>query len=199
MALKLLTPATTTPLSLAEVKEHLRVLHSTENSLIDLYNKAATASVENWLGRSLVKRTYELTLDTFNEDGIVLPMPPIIAVLSVKYDDADGNEQTLVEGTDYFVDTANEPGWLLKIGSSSWPTVMDTANAVRVQYTAGYVDDGMSPTFGQIPFELKAAILLTVGTLYANRENVIVGKSAVNIPWGAEQLMRPLRVDLGMA
>ena len=200
MALRLLTPPTTTPLSLAEVKAHLRVLHSSEDSLISLYNQAATEACENWLGRSLVKRTYELTLDSFNDDGIVLRMPPIIAVTSVLYDDANGDEQSLTQGVDYFVDTANEPGWLLTVGTTgTWPTTMDTANAVRIQYTAGYVDSGMSPTFGTIPFAIKASILLMVGTLYSNRESVVIGQSAIKLPVGVEELMRPLRVDLGMA
>lgn len=200
MALRLLTPPTTTPLSLAEVKAHLRVLHSSEDSLISIYNQAATELCENWLGRALVKRTYELTLDSFNDDGIVLRMPPIISVLSVLYDDADGNEQSLTENVDYFVDTANEPGWLLTVGSSgTWPSTLDAANAVRIQYTAGYVDSGMSPTFGMIPFAVKAAILLTVGTLYSNRESVVIGQSVAKLPVGAEELMRPLRIDLGMA
>lgn len=197
MALQTIIAPVTTPLTLAEVKAHLRVTHTDEDSLIQIYSHAATATCENWMGRALVKRTYRLTVDSFNADGIVLPMPPLIEVLSVTYDDADGAEQTLVVGTDYFVDDANQPAWVLNI--ADWPTPMDTANAVRIEYTAGYVDDGLSPMVGLIPWDIKAAILLTVGKLYSTREDIVIGSTVVNIPNGAHELMRPHRVELGMA
>jgi hypothetical protein len=62
----------------------------------------------------------------------------------------------------------------------------------------GYGDDSDSEP---LPFEAKAAILLIVGHLYENREEVVEhsNQTLLNIPTGAEALLRPLRVRMGMA
>lgn len=44
---------------------------------------------------------------------------------------------------------------------------------------------------------IKAAILLTVGHLYANREDVVPGSVAA-LPMGAQYLLQPYRTDIGV-
>jgi hypothetical protein len=44
---------------------------------------------------------------------------------------------------------------------------------------------------------IKAAILLTCGHLYANREDVVIGATAVALPNGAQALLRPKRNNMG--
>lgn len=44
---------------------------------------------------------------------------------------------------------------------------------------------------------IKAAVLLTFGHLYANREDVVIGTSAVELPNGAKALLRPKRRNMG--
>lgn len=45
---------------------------------------------------------------------------------------------------------------------------------------------------------IRAGILLTVGHLYANREDVAAGVSFAKIPVGAEYLLMPHRVKMGV-
>ncbi len=45
---------------------------------------------------------------------------------------------------------------------------------------------------------IKAAILLTVGHLYANREDVVRGVVAQQLPMGARDLLRPWRIIPGV-
>lgn len=45
---------------------------------------------------------------------------------------------------------------------------------------------------------IRAAILLTLGHLYANREDVLVGVSASEMPRGARDLLRPHRIIPGV-
>ncbi len=45
---------------------------------------------------------------------------------------------------------------------------------------------------------IKAALLLIVGHLYANREDVISGPAAVALPKGSEFLLFPYRTNLGV-
>lgn len=45
---------------------------------------------------------------------------------------------------------------------------------------------------------IRAAILLTLGHLYANREDVVTAVSAVELPRGARSLLMPYRARLGV-
>lgn len=42
--------------------------------------------------------------------------------------------------------------------------------------------------------QIKAAVLLTVGSLYAQREDVVVGASVAALPNGADYLLQPFKV-----
>lgn len=45
---------------------------------------------------------------------------------------------------------------------------------------------------------VRAAMLLIVGHLYANREDVVTGATAVELPHGARALLAPYRKGLGV-
>jgi uncharacterized phiE125 gp8 family phage protein len=198
MSLRLITAPTELPLTLAEVKEHLRVQDSDEDGMIDLYISAATAYAESFMGRALIDQIWEVVLDTFPTDdlAIKIPRPPLIAVSSVNYDDVDGFQQTLAT-SEYDVDTASQPGWI--VPATSWPATIEAINAVRIRFRAGYVDMSDSPSVGEVPNDILNGILLIVGTLYAVRETVIVGQTPVSMPWSAEQLLRRHRIETSLA
>jgi uncharacterized phiE125 gp8 family phage protein len=192
------------PVSLAEVKEHLRIEHDDEDATLAIYIRAARKNIEGpngFTGRALVTQTWELVLDEFPDAEIRIPLPPLQTVESVKYYDTDGNLQT-VSSSDYEVDTVDEPGWISPI-TTGWPTGLLTGiNAVIVRFVAGYpIDEGASPpdAAGNVPEDIKAALLLQIGALYENRENVLVGQAASVLPMGAEWLLRPHRVHLSLA
>lgn len=46
--------------------------------------------------------------------------------------------------------------------------------------------------------EIQAAVLLTVGHLYNNREDVVIGAVVAELPRGALDFLRPYRVGLGV-
>lgn len=45
---------------------------------------------------------------------------------------------------------------------------------------------------------IRAAVLLIVGHLYANREDVVVGSSASELPMGSRYLLQPYRKGMGV-
>lgn len=203
MTLRLITAPEVMPVSLAELKQHLRVNHDDEDELIEALGNAATQYADGkdgWLGRALVPQTWELVLDEFPSTEILIPLPPLISVISVAYDDGDGIEQT-VSSADYTVDNTSEPGWVIPNSDFEWPTTLEAVNAVRVRFIAGYEESDDSPVdmASGVPQSIKSAIKLLVGTMYAHRESVIVGVSAIEMPWATEALLRPYRVRLGMA
>lgn len=55
---------------------------------------------------------------------------------------------------------------------------------------------GDSPMVANI--EVQAAVLLTVGHLYNNREDVVIGAAVADLPHGARDFLQPYRVGLGV-
>lgn len=45
---------------------------------------------------------------------------------------------------------------------------------------------------------IQAALLLIVGHLYANREDVLAGVSVAQLPNGAQYLLQPYRIGMGV-
>ena len=197
MGLQLITAPLVYPITLEEAKAHLRVDYSDDDALINALISAATLHVDGkdgWLGRALVEQTWDLHLDAFPCDAIKIPLPPLISVTGVFYRDDDGIERTMLS-EDYEVDNRSEPGWVVP-GDDGWPSVLDTINTVRVRFVAGYAsgEDSPSDATDYIPMPIKQGILMYVATMYAHRENFVIGQSAVGLPWAAEQLLQPYRI-----
>lgn len=198
VGLKLVTAPATYPVTLAEAKKHVHAEDFTDDDdLITLFIKAATEHAESFTGRALIDQTWNLYLDVFPTTPIEIPLPPLIDVVGVFYLDADDVEREF-SAANYVVDDASEPARITLANSASWPTIATVANAVRIQFRAGYLDTS-SPQVAAVPFDIKAAILLHVGSLYAMREEVVVGQTVAQLPWGAEALLRRKRKHLGMA
>lgn len=164
MALKLITAATTYPITLAEAKLHCRVDSTDDDALIEALITAATEMCEQQTGRAIMAQTWELTLDAF-PDAFELTRVPVQSVTSLKYYDADGVQQTL-SNTLYSLDTADEYGWgyVVPVYAGAWPTSRDQINAVALRYVAGYADAA------SVPEGLKQWIKLMLSTMYDNRE-----------------------------
>ena len=183
--------------SVAFAKSHLRVDQDVENELIALYLDAAIEDCAKEAGRAFDQQTYRLTASAWPGCGYIpIPIAPIVSVATVKYADVDGNEQTLPAEAWYF-DPRPEGGAIVLTSSFLSPTLYGRFGDVRIDFEAGYdVDDGSSAMLPELtlPAVAKAAILLTVGHYYANRESVIVGKTATELPAGARRLLSRIRI-----
>jgi uncharacterized phiE125 gp8 family phage protein len=142
-----------------------------------------------------------LVVDEFPTAEILIPLPPLQSVTSIKYDDGAGVEQTLATDQ-YEVDTVSQPGWVVPI-TTGWPTsIFEGINAVRIRFVAGYNPSSNSPDdlVVNIPGSLKAAMYLYIGQLYDQREDIVVGTIVNKLPSGnVDFLLRNFRVALGMA
>jgi uncharacterized phiE125 gp8 family phage protein len=153
-----------------------------QDDLISLQITAARELVESYTGRQLVTATFKLTLDAF-PCLIRLPRPPLQAVTTVKYYDTDGVLQT-VDAADYQVDATAMPGTLSPAYGVSWPASRWQPAAVEIVYTAGF-----GATAASVPAMLRQAILLTVAHWYTNREAVITGTIASELPLGVQRIL----------
>ncbi len=174
MALKLITAATTYPVTLAEAKLHCRVDIADDDTLITALITAATEMAEQKTGRAIMTQTLELTLDAF-PDAFELTRVPVQSVTSVKYYDTTGAQQTL-SNTLYALDAADDFGFahISPVYAGVWPDTRDQINAVAVRYVAGYADAA------SVPQSIKNWILLMVSTMYENRETEAYSSRAVS-------------------
>ena len=180
------TSAPEAVVDLVSAKDHLGIDHNDHDDLIDAYVAAATGHLDGpdgWLGRALGVQTLEARLDAFPCGEILrLRYPPFVDVTSIKYDDEDGVEQTLdPENYDVF-----DPLGVQLAVDCEWPAARVRKGAVRVTYEAGYTE---------LPKAIRAAILLMVGDLYANRETVVNGtiSSKIQMSTSVEALLGPFR------
>lgn len=193
------------PISIDEARAHLEAQRYEESDVdplddakIEGWISAAREHCENFLGLSLATCTLEIALDQFplstSPTGlpIELPMGPVREIIFVSWSDESDGE---LDAADYVLDDFAQPSRLRPTGAA-WPAIAASPNAVRIRYVAGYgVDtDGGEP----LPKAIRAAMLLILGHLYRNREDSTEA-AMISIPNGAEALMRPLRVRLGMA
>lgn len=183
------TAPTEEPLTLAEVKAHLRVVDtSAEDDLLNRLIQAAREYAEDFTNRQFVTATWKLYLDSFREAGrIVLPRPPLIAVSSIAYLDSADASQTW-DSANYVVvaDSQRRLGWIQLAPLATYPTTYgDRYNAVTITYTAGY---GAATA---VPAAIKTAMLAHIGTNFGYREDIMTGTIKAAVPEVSERLLGP--------
>lgn len=179
---KVITDAIAEPLLLADVKLHLRADTTDDDALITALIPTAREFAEHYTGRSLVVRTLEMALHGFPEDHIDLDAPPVSSVVSIKYTDMAGIEQT-VPDTDYTLSLYGDSCRVSRAYLKQWPVTQDIADAVRIRYVAGYAT---------LPDAARSAMLLLIGHLYQNRQSVSAAK-LVEVPMGAIALLNTIK------
>lgn len=185
MALKLKTAPATFPITLAEAKAHLRVTTEDEDTYISALIAAATSHLDGTagiLGRCLVSQVWYLLYDTFPTGDLMIPLGPVLSIDKVEYVDPDTLDYVTWSSSNYDVDLVSTDAWVLPV--NGWPTIADTALAVRVTFTAGYET---------IPQAIKQAMLLLIGHWYENREASVVGLMASPLPMAVDALLGPFR------
>ena len=181
MGHKVITPATSPVLPLADVRMHLRLdagVHP-EDGLITGFIHTAAGYVEHYTQRSVGAQTLELALDAFPDGSIELPLGAS-SITSVTYVD-ESDAVITVSSTEYALDTHSHQSWLLSV--NGWPTPKVAANVVKVRYV----------TSSEINPTSKASMLLLIGHWYENREAANFEKLQ-NIPLGVASLLDTSRV-----
>jgi uncharacterized phiE125 gp8 family phage protein len=199
MTMVVLTPPTLEPVTLAELKSHLRLDPGDPREDADLmvWLAAARAEAEVLTGRSLAPQTIDMAWDRFPAFNrpIELLRPPLASVTSVTYVDPAGTIQTLAPGADYTVDTGSEPGRVVCAYGKTWPAVRAIPHAVRVRYLAGYIESPEGSGLVAAPAGVKAWIRIRAADLYENRESMVIGTIIAKTPGPfVDGLLDPYRV-----
>ena len=188
MGLKLVTPPSIEPVTLAEAKAHLRLDTDTDDAYVSALIVAARERVELFLQRALITQGFEYTLDQFPAKSFIdLPRPPLRSVEWVKYIDTSGNQQTLPSET-YVVDaSSNEMGRVALAWNQFWPITRWPINSVVIRFIAGYGDKAED-----VPQAIRHGALIEISSLYENREDIVIGQSINMVPL-SERLLWPYR------
>lgn len=192
MPLILETEPANDPVTLAEVKEHIRVVDDGEDAGIASFIRAATDRLDGRdgsLGCCLITQTWMLTLDSFTSE-IAIPLPPCQSIDAITYVDPDGVTQTLDAGAYQAFGLGSADGAKVRPAyGTSWPAIRNQPDAVAITFTAGFGDNP-----GDVPEPIRAAIKMRVGHLFANRESVTFGSGFITeTPDGADDFTRNFR------
>jgi hypothetical protein len=205
----LITPPTDEPITLAEAKRHLRVDHDAEDAdILDLI-KAARERIEAEVDRALITQTRDLVLDGWPYGGgyynrairqrgegpgwlpsvggcpIEVPWPPLQSVASITYVGTDGNPHVL--DPDQYQVSAGTPGRIVPVFGVIWPTTQNRPDALTVRCVVGY---GAADA---VPAAARQALKLLIGHWYANREAVVTGTIATELPQAVKSLLATLK------
>lgn len=192
MKLVLVTAPAVEAVTVDDLKSHLRIDGTDEDTVLAAIVAAARIHVEQTiLRRALITQTFDLYFDDFSTSGLIrLPRPPLVSVTGVYYT-PEGGVETTFSGANYVVDNKTTPGAVVLKRNCSWPAdVLEPVNGVRVRFVAGYGANGTS-----VPAPILQAIKLLGGDLYENREGSVVGQgvSVVSVPIGVTYLCQAFR------
>lgn len=173
----------------AEAKDFLKVDTTADDTLIDSLIKAATQSCQIFTNRYFLDTRVTQYSDNWFE-FYRLYKSPVIAITHVKYYDTNDTLQTLAS-SNYILDNISQPA---RIGISidgTLPNLADRINAVEVKYSVGY-----GFTSDDVPEGIKQAVLITIGNWYENRQTVITGRTATELPLSSQYLLEQYKIQV---
>jgi uncharacterized phiE125 gp8 family phage protein len=197
MRLTITTAPDVEPVTLTEVKKHLRLATTTAEATAytsedDLLNRLITVAriqAEQETGRAFITQTKTMYLDKWPADTFIrLPYPPLqSAVVTYRLEDDDDYDETL---STVDTDTVSEPGRIVLQPNESWPSgTLYTDKPIKIEFDCGYGDEA-----DDVPEGIKSAILLKISDLYENRGEVVMGVSVSKIADAVDSLLRQYRV-----
>lgn len=156
------------PLTVQQVRDHLRISGTAEDAYLAALIIVAREVCEQRTGRRLVTQTWDVRYDSFQEAlrgrcEIWLPLSPVQSITHVKYyDDADALQTW--SATEYQFAAGLQPR-LATVEGYSWPSTYARMQAVEIRAVCGY---GAPEA---VPASLTQWMLLMIGHWFENRES----------------------------
>ena len=185
MNYRLVTGPATEPLTYSEAKAFLRLNDDSEQTFVTTLITIARQIVEGQTWRPLISQTWALQFDASELNLFIsnINKAPIISIDSVTYYDVNNALQTL-SPTLYETDIYGNPA---RFRLKSIPSVYDRMGALIVNFVCGYTNAAA------VPQAIKQAMLLIIGHLYENRQDVVTGTQVNEIPMASRYLLEPYR------
>jgi uncharacterized phiE125 gp8 family phage protein len=183
----LITPPAATPVTLAEVKAHLRVETADEDDYLSDLMATAIAHVEQATGRALITQTWRLYFDawppeTGNDLLVELSVSPVRAIDEIRVYDSEGTPETLTSDN-WTLDAVSEPARLLLSDAVSPEQEL---NGIEIDVEAGFGDTG-----ADVPDTLRRAILVLCAHWHELRGSASDASIEASEPPGFARLIAP--------
>ena len=173
----------------AEAKDFLKVDTTADDSLIDNLIKAATQSCQIFTNRYFLDTRVIQYSDNWFE-FYRLYKSPVVEITHVKYYDTNDTLQTLAS-SNYILDNISQPARIGISVDGTLPNLADRINAVEVKYSVGYGE-----LSSDVPEGIKQAVLITIGNWYENRQTVITGRTATELPLSSQYLLEQYKIQV---
>lgn len=182
--LKKLEASKILPLTLIQLKSHLRIEHPDEDDYLNFLIEGATETVQNYIGRSLLHQVWQRTFSYEQKTPgrlrrlpilpILIPLsfPPLITIKTVKGTNSNRKSREVSNYT------------LSYRGDSPFLEVKEPFTRIDVTYEAGY---GERPDI--IPADIRQAILQLASLCYQKRCAVPIGEEPI-----VASLLQPYRI-----
>ena len=183
MTYSLITPPSAEPISLAELKAHLRIDGGDEDVLLAGLIRVAREHLERMAGLALISQGWRLYLDGWPAAGIVeIARGPVLSVEAVRAFDELGEENEIAL-VGHVLDGVRRPArlWLRE-----QPDARQAVNGIEVDFTAGFGEAGED-----VPDTLKRAMLIHAAHMYEFRGAVPVEMQPAGVPEGYDRLAAP--------
>lgn len=174
MTMLLLTPPAVEPVTLAEMKDYLRLSSTSEDELLAGLLAAARQTVERETGTALVTQTWRLYLDDWPQHGLVrIARCPVSRIVSVTAYDPDGNPAAIDAGH-LFLDAGSRPA---RLYLSAAAVALRPLNGLEIDFEAGFGESG-----ADVPDGLKRVIKALAAHWYEFRSVARPGDQPVSFP-----------------
>ena len=184
-------------ISLEFVKTWLRVSNDAEDTIITALLSGALNQVSAHLGYSVVEANTKYGFSSLvGSDALIDPFlgtqipqgnylripSKVNSIVSVKYIDADNNHVDL----DYTENEITESVFTISIDST--PSSLNSSNT---KYIVEVIEGFDVASF---PDEIRTAVCLLVAQYYDNRQAIIVGTNAMEMPLGVQYILDPFKI-----
>lgn len=159
------------PVSLDEMKKHLRVDIDDDDELIQAMITAARTHIENITRRAFLTQTWDKCLQSWPAANFIkLPYGNLQSVTFIKWIDADGIEN-IIDEKDYIVERNGAlVGRIVLPAGKGWPSgSLSASNPITIRFTCGWA----TPIL--VPGPIKSAIKLFCADLYERRGDAVIG------------------------
>ena len=186
MTIAELLPPAVEPVTLAEMKAHLRLDTNDEDTLLAALIRTAREHLEAETGLCLIVRPLRLYLDDWPEGKVIqIARGPVQTVEAITvYDEAGAPVDVGAAG--YVLDGAARPARLIL---PEWPATARAMNGIEIDFSAGFGESG-----ADVPDSLKRALLLHVAAMYELRGVLSLEDQPGAVPQGYERLVAPYRL-----
>lgn len=181
MSVDLLSSLVELPVSVAEVKDFLKITSADEDALLTTYVRAAVAACEAYTERKLLSQQWRVTMNDWGDGDVTLPLSPIRSLDKIEVWQ-DGAFVTL-DLTYVQLDLTSYEARLIRGQGYDWPDPARDVAGIQISLTVG-----MGTYAADLPADMRHGLLLWVAAAYDFQEDGADSGRAE-----AEKLWRPYR------